>query len=569
MTTAVERITPGPGRCRRVVCTLLLVLLLPAAGCGGGRRPAARSPGSKVGDPAREAPARQAMSREVRERILEGAMDVLGNIDAYEEQVAFSQVFDRLNQWSHAVGDVADSAAGEEGGRAWRIDPLLDSLPERLRTPGVTRGLDGMAFDASTDILALRDQRWLADVSATARGDAIDDLDVARNLFDWTVRELALVSDPPMVPVESNPGTRWFSPGEVLLAGRASVPQRAWIFLELLRHAGLEGVMLATAEGTGGALRPWIPAVISGGEAWLFDPGYGLPVPGPGGAGVATARQAAADPSILAAFSLPDRPYPVQAADVARVGVLVPATPTNLARRMHHLDRQLAGSRRIDLSLDAEALAGRAVAALPAVDGGGTRRTGLWEFPWETIDRRRSGAADVERALARELRPMSLAIARSVPRQGDDRGTITFRPLYAGRLREFRGQIDGPEGAKTAYLAARPGNAAINEALRGMPPEQADELKRAYEELKADATYWLGLLTLAEGEYEAAVDYLGRMTLENDPDGVWADAARVNLARARLGLGEREEAARLLRADESPQRFGSRILAARIAGPAE
>ncbi len=544
-----------------VGCLILALVGGALPGCGGRRRPPPRASAQPTGQAASDAqPVRQSMSREVRERILEGAMDVLGNLETYEEPVAFAQVFDRLNQWSHAAGDADDAAAGGE--RGWRLDPLLDTLPERLKGGAATRGIDGMAFDAAGDVVALRDQRWLADVSTAARGDAIDDLDVAGKLFDWTVRSLAIGSDPPMVPGDSNPGTRWFFPGEILLAGRASAAQRAWIFLELVRHAGLEGVMLATGDAAGETWRPWIPAVISGGEAYLFEPGYGLPVPGPGGEGVATARQAAADPSILAALSLPDRPYPVQAADIVRLGVLVPATPTNLARRMHHLDRQLAGTRRIDLSLDADALADRALAALPAPEGPATaRRKGLWEFPWETLARRRTMSGEVDRALAKELRPFALAVA-----QGDEgRGARMFRPLYAGRLREFRGQLDGPDGAKMAYLAARPTNAAIAGVVRGAPPPQADELKRAYEELKSDATYWLGLLTLAEGEYETAADYLGRMTLEANPDGVWADAARVNLARARLGLGDREEAARLLRADESPQRFGSRILAERLA----
>jgi hypothetical protein len=54
------------------------------------------------------------------------------------------------------------------------------------------------------------------------------------------------------------------------------------------------------------------------------------------------------------------------------------------------------------------------------------------------------------------------------------------------------------------------------------------------------------------------------MTLKANPDGIWSDAARVNLARARLALGDRDEAVRLLREDASPQRFGSRLLADRI-----
>lgn len=538
------------------IVVLVVAAAAHAGGCGGGRRPGsapAKAQGPRADEPA---PVRQAMSREVRERLLEGAMDVLGTLENYEENLAAAQVFDRLNQWSHAVGDVG----GEGDAAPWRRDPLLDGLPERLRGGDVLRGIDGMAFDAGGDIPALRDQRWLADVASTARGDAIDDLDVARRLFEWTVRSLAITTDPPMVPSDASPGTRWFTPGEILLAGRGSAPQRAWIFLELLRHAGLEGVMLATGDAGGGAApRPWIPAVVSGGEAYLFDPAYGIPVPGPGGDGVATARQAAADPAILGAMSLPDRPYPVQAADVARLVVLVPATPWSLARRMHYLDRQLVGSRRLAASIDASAVAARALAALPDAPEKAEGRAGLWEFPWETIRRRPSPASAA--AVSRELGVMALALAR----EDEARTRRAFRPLYAGRLREFRGQFDGPDGAKAAYLAARPGSAALAEAMAALPPPQAEVLKRTYEEMKADATYWLGVLILGEKDYATAVDYLERMTLKADPEGVWADAARVNLAAARLGLGEREEAARLLREDPSPQRFGSRLVADRIA----
>ena len=554
------------------ILLVVLVVAVPLAGCGGrptakGGRPTAAATRGVSPKPA--APVGQPMSRDVRDKLLEGAMDVLGNLETYDEAVAFPQVFDRLNQWSHSL-------SGSTGVDGWQLDPLIDTLPDRLRGETVTKGIGELAFDATTDILALRDQRWLSDVAATARGDAIEDLDVARRLFDWTVRSLAAVSDPPMVPSEANPGSRWFSVGEILLAGRASAPQRAWVFLELVRHAGLDGVMLATGDVAAGTIRPWIPAVLCGDEAYLFDPGYGLPVPGPGGEGVATARQAASDPTILAAMSLPDRPYPVQAPDIDRLTVLVPATPWSLSRRMHVLDRQLAGARRVDLALDAGKLAARALASLPAralaalpassatvvetPTADTERRAGLWEFPWETLARRRTMRDSVDPAIAKELGVMGLAIQQT----DTNRETRSFRPLYAARLREFRGVLDGPDGAKMAYLAARPGNAVIAEMLQGLPAPQADQVKRIYDELKGDATYWLGVLTLAEEEYETAVDYLDRMTLKANPDGIWSDAARVNLARARLALGDRHEAVRLLREDASPQRFGSRLLADRI-----
>jgi len=500
-----------------------------------------------------------AMPQAVLDKLLEGAMSVLGHLDDYDEALACAQVFDRLNQWSHAV---VVPAANKE----WRIDPLVETLPLELResyslerdatlhgASGLVRPqpLDSGMFDASADVTALRDQRWLADIAAYARGDAIDDIDVAKNIFDWTIRSLAISSDPPMVPTATNPGSRWFLPGEILLSGRASGPQRAWIFLELVRHAGLDGVMLATGDATP---RPWIPAVLSGGEAYLFEPTYGIPIPGPRGEGVATARLAASDPSILRGLSVSDRPYPVQAADIARLSVLVAATPESLSRRMQMLDEHLAGGMQIDLAVAATPLGQRACNALPG--NAGTPR--LWEFPWEVLRRRRTDAAAVNTAIGRELAVMGVTMQQSAV-GGQSRRVV--RPLYAARLREFRGELDGADGAKLSYLLARPANAAIAEAVKQAPSPQADAIKRLYEQMKQDATYWLGLLTLAEKDYETAADYLDRMTLKAAPDGRWADAARTNLARAWIGMGRNAEAIQLLREDPSPQRFGSRLLA--------
>ena len=562
---------PVPGRALLAGCVVIGGMVGLLLGCGSPAPPPAQTAPPSVQEEVRVMPA---VSEDVRQQLLDGAVAVLDRLDDYDEESAFAQVFDRLNQWSHAA-----VIAGAPLAATWQVDPLFTALPDRLRGGTTTESLGSSVFDAATDIKALRDQRWLADIAATARGDAVEDLDIASNIFRWTVRSLALVSDPPMAATEATPGTRWFLPGEILLSGRASPAQRAWIFLELLRHAGLDGVMLATGNPERG-VRAWIPAVISNGEAWLFEPTYGMPIAGPEGVGIATARQAASDPSILQRLSFSDRSYPVQAGDINGLSVLVAADPWCLSRRMRAVDEQLLGSRSMKLALDASALGERALRALPAAGtaagdqaeaGGGevaravegVRRVGLWEFPWEVFARRRSDAARVQATVGRELAVMSVEIAQSTggDGMGGRRSTRIVRPLYAARLREFRGDCDGPNGAKVSYLAARPGRQAIADTLKAVPPEQAEGVKRLFEQMKEDATYWLGVLTLAEGENATAVDYLGRMTLEAAPDSRWTDAARVNLARALAGLGRKEEAVKLLREDASPQRFGSRLLA--------
>jgi len=528
-------------RSRSSVVSVAVACLM--AGCSG------RQPAPTVATATSPAP----VSTAVREQLLDGAVAVLERLDDFDESAAYAQVFDRLNQWGHGAAAVASD---------WHRDPLCDTLPTPLQPLAAPDRLGSSVFDAATDVVALRDQRWLASIAAQARGSAVDDLAIAENLFRWTVRSLALVGDPPAVPTAETPGARWMTAGEILLSGRASPAQRAWIFLELLRHVGLDGVMLATgatASGPERSQRPWIPAVITGGEAYLFEPSYGMAIPGPGGKGIATARQAAADETILAAMSTEDRPYPVQAADIGGLGVMVAGDPWTLSRRMAVVGRGLSAAHGMRVAIDATAVADRARAALPQ---GQVAAVSLWLFPWETLQRRQAAAGTVRTAISRELAPLTLAFQQPA---SDGRGTPrVVRPLFVARVREFRGDLDGPDGAKAAYLAARPSRQAIAEALRGLPPAQADGVKRVYEQMKEDATYWLGILTLAEGEFDTAVDYLQRMTLTATPDGRWTDAARTNLAQAFIAQGRMDEAVALLREDPSPQRFGSRLLARRI-----
>jgi len=513
---------------RGVAVALLLGV---AVGCGRTAEPpvaAVRAPAPRIAS----------------EKLVGGAIAAVSRLDDFDEQRAYEQTFDRLAQWSQA-------ALTDPG--AWRPDPLVATLPERLRQ-GLDARLAVATFDATGDVTALRDRRWLADIVAATRVDGIDDLEMAERLFAWVVRCLALVGDPPMVATETTPGTRWFQLGEVLLAGRASAAQRSWVFLELLRQAGIEGVMLATSSGDAADVRPWVPAAVIDGEAYLFEPTYGMPIPGLRGK-VATAREAADDEGVLAAMSLPDRPYPVRARDLGSLTVMVPADAWTMSWRMRELDRETLPRHGVRLAGDASATGRTAADALP----GGERPVALWPFPFETELRRQAGGAALQAALVRDLAPLSVVTVMD-----GSRGQRATRPLFAARVRDFRGAFDGPDGAKAAYLAARPSKDLLQRAVAEVPADQAAAVERLYRQMKEDATYWLGLVTLGEGQPEAAIDYLQRMTLTASPDSRWTDAARANLGRALVQVGRMDEAVKVLREDGSPQRFGSRLLADRL-----
>lgn len=493
------------------------------------------------------------VSQEVRGKLLDGAFTILSSLEKYDEESAAAQVFDRLNQWIHAdpIGDEAASSA-------WRADPLITTLPAEYQALCKPERINSAVFDASRDVVSLRDQRWLADIAKASQGEALDDLDIATVLFRWTIRSLAIESDPPLAATPESRGVRWFERGEILLAGRASASQRSWIFLELLRQAGLRGVMLATVDTEGG-LRPWIPALISGGEAYLFEPTYGLPISRADGSGVATARQAAADPAIFKRLDQGGRTYPVRARDMQRLGVLVVADPESLSRRMALVEKNLVGSSTVRLAVEATPLGNLAAAALPS--GESLTQVSLWQFPFEVRRRRLAGDRSTSVALARELAGFSVAMEQ----QGSLRGRRAIRPLYSARLKEFRGDLDGPDGAKRSYLLARPSRTVLSEMLLRVPEGRRESVRQLYEQMKEDATYWLGLVTLAEKDYETAIEYLGRMTLDKSPDGRWAASARLNLASAKVGVNAIDDAVSLLREDSSPQRFGSRLRAKELA----
>ena len=526
-------------------CLVASVVIL-ASGCG-------QAPVEQIGAEVALVPQ---ISAEVRGKLLEGAITILDRLETYDEDLAVNQVFDRLNQWIHA-DPVGDAIASSD----WKPDRLLDELPEDYRELCTVEKLASSVFDPAYDIVAIRDQRWLADIANTAKGEALDDIDIAIELFRWTIRSLAIRSDPPLLAAASSEGVRWFERGEILLSGRGSAAQRSWIFLELLRQAGLKGVMLGTV-GRDGSFRPWIPAVLIGGEAYLFEPTYGIPVPSRVGPGVATVREAASDVNVLTQLDDVSRRYPVGSDDMKSLVVLVVADPQSLSRRMKLLEQNLFGGSAVRLTVNAAALGSLAAEALPKTKA--EIAVALWSFPFEVRRRRLVKNGAVMNALSDELRVMNIIVEEKRKVRGMSSGRKTIRPLYAGRLREFRGELKGPEGAKKAYLLARPSDAVVVELTMRYPEVQRETVRRIYEQMKEDATYWLGLVTLSEGDYEIAADYLERMTLLALPNGRWASAARVNLAEVKVQAGNVEGAIKLLREDRSPQRFGSRFCAEQL-----
>ena len=397
------------------------------------------------------------------------------------------------------------------------------------------------------DAWHLQESVWLRDISPQARADQFEDLAVAERLFDWTVRNIQLEPDGD----PAAPGYRR-RPFESLLFGRGQADERAWIFMLLARQQGLDVVLLGLADADGKNVRPWLPALASDGKLYLFDCRLGLPIPGPGGKGVATLDEVVADEQLLRNLDLDaEHPYPIKASDLSHVVALIEASPLSLSRRMALVESRLAGKHKMVVTSPASAVAER-VKSLPHISG-----VQLWELPFDIWLWQSKLTNEELQAAAREL-----VVFQAIP------------PLMVGRALYFKRDYDGDQGAKAQLMSARPSDDTIDNFR--LPRDVSQRVGRenvAIEEArrilvmrhaKQHASFWLGLICFDEHDYPVAIDYFRKRTLEATPDGPWTPAARYNLARTYEAMGDLPQAIALYEADDSPQSHGNHLRARQL-----
>ncbi len=175
-------------------------------------------------------------------------------------------------------------------------------------------------------------------------------------------------------------------------------------------------------------------------------------------------------------------------------------------------------------------------------------------------------------------------------RAQDQRRQHQLLPLRIGRLLQLRGMFGNSDaqrpqtqrgqelseiverGAKFYYLQAIPTQEQLSEVAqmqregREIIPGRmlTKEFVDAYQRMRDDAVFWLGLISFEQGAYQTAAQYFGPMTLETYSNGPWTSGARYNLARCYEALNRLPEAVKLYEADKSPQRYGNRLRADRL-----
>jgi hypothetical protein len=567
---------------------VLIVLL--QAGCP--RRPAASA-----------APKAKAEDHSASDMRL--ALDALRKLaEGTDEHPAQRTIF-YLNEW---ISGTRPPAA------EWKEDRLLAGVPRALRnTPGLER-LAKLQFTAD-DIPYLQQTLWLHDIANRARQresptamkawlkeiessvglPEAEQLATAERLFDWTVRNLQLdalppppkgasataggAADDPVSPAlqgELGPGYGHL-PLQTLLYGHADAHERGRIFILLCRQAGIEAVMLGIKDKGSVAPRAWTPAVLVGGQLYLFEMSLALPIPGAEGKGIATLEQVFADPKLIRQLDVEGLAYPVQGDDLktgeqSNVFALVDAEPAALSRRMQLLQAALPPAKRLALAVQPRQI------ELKLQTSKAISETQMWRVPFEA-HLYQYGFHD---ALAKN--PGSPAAVEF------SRLTAVFaseRPLAKARNFHLQGRFDNEDDNKAAralYMECRPPDNEMDKMLtseyfrkmigldQALPTDPAQQ--KAYLDHfiaiarlgKFNATYWLALTYYESGKYETAIEWLGQRTVQAVPPSPWTPGARYNLARCYEQLGNVELARQwLLSDDESPQRHGNLLRAKQLA----
>lgn len=400
----------------------------------------------------------------------------------------------------------------------------------------------------------------------------------ALQMFDWTVRNIQLeplVATEPAPPAPPLPaGLEFRGAGyrqtttQTLFRGVGDQWQRARVFIQLCRQANLDACVLGRIGGDGQAEEAWTVGVLIGSDLYLFDPGLGLPVPGPDQTGIATLEQARKDPSVLRRLTVQGWfDYPVDNQMIQQTVALLDYTPQWLSQRMQHLESGLVGETRMELWSDADAVAKR-FDEVPGIAG-----ARLWRIPVQ--------AQIYEYAMEQISRDIQQFAFWESARWGMLGGDF---PLAQARWDHLKGDFERLEqeqelGARVRYMEMRHPEFDIEGLERnvklqmeygvrrtlGQTPEQYQVMIQNVQVFmrmaKRAASYWISLIHYDKGDYENARNWYGKRVLDEDQVSQWVPSARYNLGRTLERLGELDRAVELYKTIGDPQEHGNRLRA--------
>ena len=383
----------------------------------------------------------------------------------------------------------------------------------------------------------MRDCILAREMGEFAGAGATSTLDRVVKVFDYVVRNVALVP-----PDQALPGNLY----SLVLFGSGTAADRAWLFSDILKQQRIDSVVIRSkAEGLGDRL---LVAALVDGQAYLFDPELGLPIPSQDdpGTGVlverpATLAEVRGNAELLRKLDTPGHPYPLNSDALKDVSVELIVHSAYLVPRMEKLQEQAAGDNAAILfeGLD-DGSAGPGLVARVAQAGQDLwprENITVWDHPDATMEASIRVTGEAAQRLVDRRNTFQAPLLFNVDQQSQQ---IVYQPSKSGQRKTRTSQILGRfDGVIASYQMMR-AEAQIPQEVPVDP-----QLRRINSEAAEDAVFWIGVCQLEQGNDRAAGTTFDEYT-NSYPNGRWVEQAYLLRAQSVARRGEFEAASFIL-----------------------
>ena len=400
---------------------------------------------------------------------------------------------------------------------------------------------DGLFF-TTPDVEYLKQSAWMRDLSQWTCGDRRVLLEQAVQMCDWVVCNVEMRSN--WIPINQQQAIAVTPqhPWQTLLLGYGTMPDRATVFLELLRQRRIDAALLAVPDPVNPDIPIyWAVGVLLDGEVYVFLLNYGFPIPGHEGvqvgddgallfSSVATLSELMQDDSLLRRLDLSEeQKFPITAEMLGQTTAHLCMMPESVSMRMKVLEAELSGDQNMVLYTDPHELRRRFLAA-PGITG-----VEFWKYPFRTALEQRFNPVPTNESMRIFL----------VDRPRSDLDGVSARqhyPLWSGRVLYFRGAITGQDKAITKYQNARISNKEIIDYRSDPVFRNTPAIERQLQWLSTQASFWLGTAQFEIDSISAAKDTL--TAIRTHPMNTWQYSTEYLLGRIAEREGRYDDARR-------------------------
>ncbi len=418
-----------------------------------------------------------------------------------------------LNSWRGLAADAKPSGASDNA--------EAPPLPAGWASADEEKRLRSDKYD-ERDAVHIRDGLLIQAMAKSLAARRNDELGRVQEVFQFVVRNIALRGDDDL----ELPLTTYL----LLLTGRGSPEDRAWICASILKQLRIDCVIVRPAAESKPDDEAWLFGVILNDRVHLFDPRWGIAIPSSVDAAATDLRPATLDeivshPEWLQSLSpRADQPYVIEADSLKEPQVLPIVEANYWSRRLSRLEQVLPTEDACVLfdppvdDLGRPGMVRRLQAACPTVKVDGLK-------PWPYPERQYEASRKVSQALVQQIAQTLVGFNAPISVNIDPQTNQPLKPVPERKMLKIRtDQLLGKfEDATQRYLSIRHLEVEAN-------PYWSPEIVQLHRLAAEDAIYWSGVSKFEAEEYDAAVEQLTGYLKRFNRKGRWTFAARSLLA---------------------------------------